>query len=73
MNRLTPEFEAEIQAKVNPIYINQRGTESYERAVLLGEIYRLRAAIRQTLADNGHLADSDNCTLIELKRAIGIE
>lgn len=35
------------------------------------EIDILRAAIRKTLDENGHLADGDNCTLIELKRAIG--
>ncbi|MCR4319710.1 MAG: hypothetical protein NUV74_05165 [Candidatus Brocadiaceae bacterium] len=43
-----------------------------ERAALLGEIARLRAAIRQTLADNGHLADGDVCTLRILKDALGI-
>lgn len=31
---------------------------------------RLRAAIQQTLDENGHLADGDNCTLIMLKRAL---
>lgn len=35
------------------------------------EIDMLRAAIRKTLDENGHLADGDNCTLIDLKRAIG--
>lgn len=34
------------------------------------EVQRLRAAIEQTLDENGHLADGDNCTLIVLKRAI---
>ena len=34
------------------------------------EIDRLRAAIQQTLDENGHLADGDVCTLIVLKRAI---
>jgi hypothetical protein len=70
--KLTPEFEADIRSRVNPVYVNTIGIESYERARLLGEIDRLRAAIRKTLDDNGHLADGDNCTLIELKRAIGI-
>jgi hypothetical protein len=31
---------------------------------------RLRAAIEETLRDNAHLADGDNCTLIKLKRAM---
>ncbi len=37
---------------------------------------RLVAAIKQTLDENGHLADGDNCTLIVLKRTLkelGIE
>ena len=37
------------------------------------EIERLRAAIKETLDKNGHLADGENCTLIDLKRAIGYE
>ncbi|HLP99189.1 MAG TPA: hypothetical protein VK149_12175 [Sideroxyarcus sp.] len=68
---LTPEFEADIRRRVNPAYVNQLGTESYERAALLGEIDRLRSAIQQTLDENGHLADGENCTLIVLKRAVG--
>ncbi len=28
------------------------------------------AAIRETLADNAHLADGDDCTLIKLKRVL---
>lgn len=35
------------------------------------EIERLRAAICKTLDENRHLADGENFTLIELKRAIG--
>lgn len=34
------------------------------------EIARLRSAIQDTLTDNGHLADGENCTLIKLKRAM---
>lgn len=36
----------------------------------IDEIERLRAAIRKTLDENGHLADGDNCTLAELKKVI---
>lgn len=36
----------------------------------LFEIERLRAAISETLDENGHLADGDNCTLIKLKRVM---
>ena len=34
------------------------------------EIRKLRAVISQTLAENAHLADGDNCTLMELKQAV---
>lgn len=37
------------------------------------EIGRLRNAIKETLDENGHLADGDDCTLIKLKMAIGEE
>ena len=32
--------------------------------------YAWREAIQQTLDENGHLADGDNCTLILLKLAM---
>ena len=35
-------------------------------------VKELEAAISKTLADNGHLADGDNCTLIELKKVMGL-
>jgi hypothetical protein len=38
--------------------------------VLEFENYRFRNAIQLTLDENGHLADGDACTLIELKHAI---
>lgn len=34
------------------------------------EVMILTAAIRQTLAENGHLADGENCTLYALKTAL---
>ena len=37
---------------------------------LYAENERLRSAIQQTLDENGHLADGENCTLIVLKRAL---
>jgi len=40
---------------------------------LLAEITRLRSAIKNTIESNLHLADGDNCTLIELKRAINYD
>lgn len=33
-------------------------------------INHLEAAIRKTIDDNQHLADGDNCTLIDLKKAL---
>lgn len=49
---LTPEHEAEIRSKVNPIYRDQRGTESHERAMLLSEIDRLRAEVAKMQAEH---------------------
>lgn len=40
--------------------------------VLAAEVRRLRLAIETTISENAHLADGDNCTLIVLKRALGI-
>ena len=37
------------------------------------EIQKLTNAIEKTIRDNSHLADGENCTLIDLKRASGIE
>jgi hypothetical protein len=37
---------------------------------LTARIVLLESAIRQTLEENGHLADGENCTLINLKRAL---
>ena len=33
-------------------------------------IKHLESAIRKTIDDNRHLADGDNCTLIDLKKAL---
>jgi hypothetical protein len=43
MTQLTPELEASLRIAINPLYADQPGTESHERADLLGEIDRLRA------------------------------
>ena len=59
-----------------PIWMIEQILLKHEKAVLetMGEmqqeIDRLRAAIQQTLDENGHLADGDNCTLILLKLAM---
>ena len=34
-------------------------------------IKHLESAIRKTIDNNRHLADGDNCTLIDLKKALG--
>ena len=36
-------------------------------------IENLEAAIRETIEDNLHLADGDNCTLVKLKKAINYD
>ena len=43
---------------------------SYHVADLIAENDRLYSAIKKTLDENLHLADGENCTLIDLKRAI---
>lgn len=35
---------------------------------MASEIEKLRMAISETLDENGHLADGENCTLIKLKK-----
>jgi hypothetical protein len=37
------------------------------------QITDLTEAIRETLEDNANLADGDDCTLIKLKKAIGLK
>ena len=47
--------------------------KAFQRATtteLLEENEKLKKAIRETIEDNLHLADGDDCTLIKLKRAI---
>jgi hypothetical protein len=46
VNKLTKELEKELRATINPKYINQRGTESWERALLFAEIDALRDALQ---------------------------
>lgn len=41
--RLSAELEAELRRAINPTYADMKGTESYERKRLLGEIDALRA------------------------------
>lgn len=45
MSKFTPEFEEAVREKVNPSYVDMRGTESYERKILLDEIDRLRQEV----------------------------
>ena len=44
---LGADFEQELRAAINPIYEDVRGTESYERKRLMGEIDRLRGLCRE--------------------------
>jgi len=58
-------LQAELKKLVEEVDLQQDAREKAE-----AEIERLKTAIRETLADNGHLADGDNCTLIKLKQAL---
>jgi len=64
MAKLDILFELESMAK---IYDNPIKCAARDAAI---EIRRLRAAISETLDENGYLADGDNCTLIKLKRVM---
>lgn len=44
-----------------------------ERNNAIAEAERLKNAIKETIEDNLHLADGENCTLIKLKRAISYD
>jgi len=41
-DRFTPGYEATLRGMINPKFVDQRGTESYERATLLAVIDGLR-------------------------------
>jgi hypothetical protein len=46
-NPLLPEKELkEIEGLINPLYVDQRGTESWERTKLIGEIRRLQFTLK---------------------------
>lgn len=52
---------------------NKTQSQQYLHTLCWGaaeEISRLRAAINKTLKDNAHLADGENCSLIDLKNAV---
>jgi hypothetical protein len=62
------EDEMDIVDRLNAV--REEGSDPdliYEAAA---EICRLRDAIRQTLDENGHLADGEVCTLLALKVAL---
>ena len=50
-------------------YVTTGNSTNYGEAA--DRIEALEAAITKTLNENGHLADGENCTLIELKRVMG--
>ena len=63
------------QTLVERLYSNANDWQVEANRSLMEEaadrITELEAAITKTLNENGHLADGDNCTLIELKRIMG--
>jgi hypothetical protein len=46
MTKLTKEIESQLRASIKLQYVNQRGTESWERAMLFAEIDALRDALQ---------------------------
>ncbi len=49
--------------------------EKYKKMLVdsMERIKSLEIAVNLTLEENGNLADGDNCTLIHLKKVIGVE
>ena len=74
-NRLTKQI-AKLQTEIdgNRLVIGVLEKECEGRdakiAQLQSENERMRAAIKETLEENGHLADGDVCTLLKLKQAL---
>lgn len=75
-NELDEEMSKELQAEIEE-QARLLGMSGSREAKLLArinflemEVDRLTSAIRQTLAENAHLADGDSCTLLVLKHAI---
>ena len=74
--KCTPEEAHELAGKVGRAFaedanmLNLALLIDLAREPLQAKIDALMQAIRQTLDDNGHLADGENCTLIVLKRAL---
>jgi hypothetical protein len=67
INGAIPVFEAMMALAPSPAAVEPDPAVKYS---LTAEIERLKTAIRETLEENTHLADGDNCTLIKLKRAL---
>lgn len=59
--------DANKGAEVNAIMARSLAKQVNE---LTSEVARLTAVIKATIENNLHLSDGDNCTLIDLKRAI---
>ncbi len=69
-----PDFEEDDAREfwIKNHFIAVKSLQNYAKR-LNGEKERLTAAIEQTIAENGHLADGDKCTLWRLKRVIGMK
>ena len=66
-----PEEEEDTMIRTDELRVERERAAEIE--ILRGELTRLRSAIRETLAENAHLADGENCTLRRLVEALGEE
>lgn len=57
-------WELDVLAKCYEIPVSSTARQAAK------EIRKLRKGIRKTIANNMHLADGENCTLIDLKKAL---
>lgn len=65
---------AEKAVEIETKYLQEQWVEAVANCAIVTrdrrELMELRDAVRQTLEENAHLADGDNCTLIRLKYAL---
>ena len=74
-NRLTKQIsklQAEIDGNRLVVGVLEKECEGRDAKIaqLQSENERMRAAIKETLEENGHLADGAVCTLLKLKQAL---
>ena len=68
--RLQPLADSLIEDNFGEVAVHVIAEFAALACTLERELAELREAVAQTLRENAHLADGENCTLIRLKRAL---